>query len=96
VNIVFHTEEGYEVGPGSPAATSRGPFRSQLVAHDGRMSSVQVFLDGVVGGHIVDLDTTDGESRVIFPERGALDRALGTAASGYFAVAAEQVVMDEE
>jgi hypothetical protein len=66
-----------------------------LVAHEGRMSVVQVFLDGVVGGHIVDLDTADGESRVILPTRAALDRALGTSVAGCFAVARVQLA-DEE
>jgi hypothetical protein len=60
------------------------------------MVVVQVFLDGIVGGHLVDLDTADGESRVILPVRAELERALGTSAAGCFAVASVQVVDDDE
>jgi hypothetical protein len=60
------------------------------------MAVVQIFLDGVVGGHIVDLDTADGESRVILPARAELDRALGASVAGCFAVARIQLADGEE
>jgi hypothetical protein len=95
VSIVFRPEANSPSAPGDHRGPEHGPFRAMLVAHEGRMSVVQVFLDGVVGGHIVDLDTADGESRVILPTRAALDRALGTSVAGCFAVARVQLA-DEE
>ncbi len=96
VSIVFRPEAEPLAVSADHDGPACGPFRAVLVAHEGRMAVVQVFLNGVVGGYIVDLDTADGESRVILPVRAELDRALGTSIAGCFAVARVQLADDEE
>lgn len=92
VSIVFRPEVGSE--DAESESVVRGPFRAMLVQHEGRMAVVQVFLTYVVGGHLVDVDTADGESRVLLPASVGLERDLGTAAPGCFAVARVQAARD--
>jgi hypothetical protein len=96
VNVVFRPEAEDSSGSSTDDAHAQGPFRAILVAHEGRMAAIQVFLDGVVGGYIVDLDTADGESRVMLPTRAEINRGLGTSAAGCFAVARVQLIDDED
>lgn len=94
VRVSFCLEAGE--GTGGSAGPRLGPFRAIMAQHEGRMAAIQVFIQGVVGGYIVDIDTADGESRVIDPVRAELDHALGTSASGYFAVDTAQVAGNED
>lgn len=74
----------------------RGPFRSSFLGVKGRMASVQVMLEGVIGGYIVDIDTADGESRAIRAEAAGLERAVGTDTTGFFIVSSTQFTSDED
>lgn len=69
-----------------------GPFRAQVVAQEGRVTAVQIFVPGVVGGYIADLRTADGESGLVHPDRAGLTEGLGTNVPGCFGVANRQRV----
>lgn len=96
VSTVFRVEGEPEADCPDSGALNRGPFNGLVVGHEGRMTVVQVFLDGVVGGYIVDLDTADGESRVVSRLPLEVARAIGSSVAGYFAVATSQVATDED
>jgi len=95
VNMIFRVERANDQAEFRQDASTRGPFEGEVVTHDGRTCAVQVCLKDVIGGYIVDIDTADGESRVIFPAKHQLDHAVGSTA-GYFAVADLQLANSDD
>lgn len=96
VSIVIRPEADSRAAADGQHGRADCPCRAVLVAHEGRMAVVQGFRDGVVGGHLGDRDTADGESRDILTVRAERDRGLGTSIAGCVAVARVQLADDEE
>lgn len=91
VSVVYIPEREYAGTLDYDQSTREcGPFRAQVVAHEGRVTAVQVFVPGVVGGYIADLRTADGESGLVHPDRAGLTEGLGTNVPGCFGVASRQ------
>lgn len=74
-----------------PQVDPLGPFRAEVVTHEGRVVSVQVEVAPRVDGwYITDLRSADGESGLIYPDRVRIADALGINTPGYFRVAETQ------
>jgi hypothetical protein len=72
-------------------ASPRGPFRAEVVTHEGRVIAVQISVPGVIGGYMTDLRSADGESGLCHPDRSGLTDGLSTNAPGYFVVSEVQL-----